>query len=82
MKGVLLTAFSQNPDGRGYIFRLWEQAGNSGKCKISLSQQFGFKSAQPCNLRGEFTGYLIQIVNGEFETEIKGYEPKSFILNQ
>lgn len=80
MKGVLLTAFTQNPDGSGYVLRLWEQAGNSGKCNISLSQQFNFKSAQPCNLRGEIAGNLIQIVNGVFETEIKSYEPKSFIL--
>ena len=36
MKGVMVTAFGKNPDGEGLILRLWEQAGNSGKCIVNL----------------------------------------------
>ncbi len=35
-KGVLVTAFGKNPDGRGTLLRLWEQTGNAGTCKVTL----------------------------------------------
>lgn len=35
-KGVLLTAYGNNPDGGGKLLRVWEQSGESGLCEISL----------------------------------------------
>src|SRR5206468_3174558 len=53
MRGVALTAFGKNPDGDGTILRLWEQAGNSGSCTITLPANHPFKTARFCDLRGE-----------------------------
>ncbi|MCX6925031.1 MAG: hypothetical protein NT154_17735, partial [Verrucomicrobia bacterium] len=35
-KGVLVTAFSPNPDGPGTVLRLWESAGQAGECEVTL----------------------------------------------
>jgi alpha-mannosidase len=45
MKGVVITAFGKNPDGEGTILRLWEQAGNSGLCTITLPARHPYKTA-------------------------------------
>jgi hypothetical protein len=79
-KGVLVTAFGKNPDGEGTILRLWEQAGNSGKCSITLPEQKSFKTAQCCNLRGEKIGDVFKIQNGKFDLDLKAYAPISIIL--
>jgi alpha-mannosidase len=35
-RGVKITAFGPNPDGDGIVLRLWEMAGQSGKCQVRL----------------------------------------------
>ena len=35
-RGVLLTAFGDNPDGTGTLLRVWEQAGTSGDLTVTL----------------------------------------------
>ena len=80
MKGVLVTAFGKNPYGDGLILRLWEQAGNSGKCKVSLPQGLEGKIVIPVNLRGEVTGSPFEIQNNSISVEIKGYKPYSFMI--
>jgi len=79
-KGVCVSAFVANPDGEGHILRLWEQTGSDRTIKVSLMPAFGFKSAQPCNLRGEKTGSEIQLKHNSLEVLIKGNQPLSFIL--
>ena len=81
MKGVLVTAFGKNPDGDGLILRLWEQAGNSGKCTVSLPEGLEGKVARPVNLRGEITGAPIEIRNNSLSIEIKAYKPYSYIIS-
>ncbi len=80
MKGVLVTAFGKNPYGDGLILRLWEQAGNNGKCIISLPEGLNGKVAIPVNLRGEVAGSPFEIRNNSISVDIKGYKPYSFMI--
>ncbi|WP_316789393.1 glycoside hydrolase family 38 C-terminal domain-containing protein [Pedobacter frigoris] len=79
-KGVLVTFFGKNRDGEGDVIRLWEQNGKSGPCKVTLPAGNKYKSAQPCNLRGEKTGSAISIKNNVFEVKVNANQPVSFIL--
>lgn len=79
MKGVAVTAFGKNPDVEGTVLRLWEQAGNTGKCKITLPVNHNFKTAQLCNLRGELMGTAFKVTD-KIEVNIKSYQPLSLIL--
>ncbi|NQU54133.1 MAG: hypothetical protein HQ522_16515 [Bacteroidetes bacterium] len=79
-EGILVTAFGKNPDGDGTILRVWEQAGNSGKCTVKLPEGMSVPSVQPVNLRGEKQGNPIKVKNGEFSFELKGYAPASFLM--
>ena len=79
-KGVLVTAFGEDPDGnKGTLLRLWEQAGNSGVVNISLPGK-EFRKATPVNLRGEVSGKSINIINGKLSCSMKQFAPASFIL--
>ena len=80
-KGLLITAFGPNPDGTGTILRLWEKAGKGGKLIITLPAGTHFKSAQPCNLRGAFTGAPILLSANKIEINYHSYQPISLILN-
>jgi hypothetical protein len=80
MKGVFVTAFGKNPDGDGLILRLWEQAGNSGKCKVTFPEGLEGKIAIPVNLRGEVTGDPIEIRNNSISLDIKEYKPYSYMI--
>lgn len=77
--GVLITAFGENPDGKGTVLRLWEQAGKSGVLTVTLPGK-QFLKALPVNLRGEVLGKAISISNGKFNCNIKAFGPASFIL--
>lgn len=79
-RGALVTAFGENPDGPGIIFRLWEQAGDSGAITVSLPAKSAFTSATPVNLRGEATGPKISVSRDKFSFSLGAYAPASFIL--
>ncbi|HEX5153174.1 MAG TPA: glycosyl hydrolase-related protein [Parafilimonas sp.] len=79
MKGVVVTAFGNNPDGKGTILRLWEQAGNSGHCIVTLPANHPYKTARFCNLRGEPLSEGFKIKN-TIDVNIKAYEPISIQL--
>ncbi|TAJ15485.1 hypothetical protein DMA11_00925 [Marinilabiliaceae bacterium JC017] len=81
MKGVAVTAFRQHPDQKGFELRLWEQAGNNGKCTVTLPSGLQASTATPVNLRGETTGKPIKIKNGAFKLHIAPWAPYSFIIN-
>jgi hypothetical protein len=80
-KGVMVSSFGANGFGEGMVLRLWEQAGEAGKCKITLPEGTSFTKAQPINLRGEKMGDVINVNNNSFETAIGAYQPVSFILS-
>lgn len=78
-KGVLLTAYGNNPDGGGKLLRVWEQSGESGLCEISLPvKKDGV--AQPVNLRGVPNGNPVKIQNGVFKIELGRFEPASYLI--
>jgi len=80
--GVVITAFSQNFNKEGKtIFRVWEQAGNSGKLRITFPPGMNYSKAQAIDIRGENSGDNIPIVNGELNFELGKYAPASFILS-
>ena len=80
-KGVLVTAFGQDPDGnKGTLLRLWEEAGVHGKVKVTLPKGTNFSKAQPVDLRGEKAGEPVEITARSFEIDLGAYAPESFIL--
>ncbi|OQP63893.1 hypothetical protein A3860_23465 [Niastella vici] len=78
--GVLITAFGDNPDGDGTILRLWEQAGSTGNCIVSLGKESKVKAVVPIDLRGNKTGNKILVKNGVFNFNLGKYAPASFLL--
>jgi alpha-mannosidase len=80
-KGILVTALKKNLPDDNMVLRLWEQAGNGGLCKVSLSEGNSYGTAYPCTLRDEITNDEgIEIVNNSFQFMIKANQPASFIL--
>ena len=78
-KGVLVTAYGNNPDGSGKLLRVWEEAGDDGVCEVTLpTLKEGI--AQPVNLRGVPDGAPIPIREGRFEFDLGKFEPKSFLI--
>ena len=79
-KGILVT--SCNKHGNEAMIRMWEQAGRSGKCTVTLPRNSSFKLAYPCNLRGERIGNAagIPISNNSFVFEIGANQPRTFLL--
>jgi hypothetical protein len=80
-KGINITAFGKNPDGKGVILRLWEQTGKSGSCTVTLPEGIKLNSVQPVNLRGIVTDDPIKVIKGMFTFDLKGYAPASFLLD-
>jgi hypothetical protein len=76
--GVLVTAFGANPDGKGTLLRVWDQAGESGKLTVTLPGTF--KLATPVNLRGEKTGVPVPVQAGKLRVDLLAYAPASFLL--
>ena len=80
-RGLLLTAFGQNPYGDGTLLRLWEQVGDSGPCTVQLPSGMKARTAQRCNLRGEITGQALEISErGDFSLKTKAMAPVSLII--
>jgi hypothetical protein len=80
-KGVLVTAFGDDPDGnKGILLRLWEQTGKAGEVTVQLPRDMKLKFAIPVNLRGEIKGKKLSIKNSSLSIALKAYEPVSFIL--
>ncbi|ETZ24835.1 hypothetical protein [Pedobacter sp. V48] len=80
-KGVLITAFGENPDGKEIVLRLWEQSGISDNVSVKLPKGSGYRKATPVNLRGEAIGKPLNIIGGKLSFLLKAYAPASFILS-
>jgi hypothetical protein len=78
--GVFVTAFGPNPDGDGVVLRLWEQAGRSGKCQVSLPAGVPANSVQPVDLRGRPTDRPIPVRRGRFTVPLRAFAPASFLF--
>jgi hypothetical protein len=79
-RGVLVTAFGPNPDGKGILLRLWEHAGQSGPCTVTLPEGLDVKTVQPTDLRGRPTGDPVAVRNRAFVADVRAYGPVSFLL--
>lgn len=79
-KGVLVSAFGSNPDGKDTLLRLWEYAGRGGSCRVRLPSGLEARIAQSVNLRGETTGQPLAVKNGAFTANLKAFAPSSFVL--
>ena len=79
-KGVLVTCFGPDPYGDGTLLRLWEQAGNGGRCEVALPAGFAATSALPVNLRGEPDGQALTVRGGTFSVDLPAYAPASVRL--
>jgi hypothetical protein len=79
-RGVTVTAFGPNPDGEGTLLRLWELAGTSGDCGVTLPQAVNVKSVQPVDLRGRPIGEPLPIRDGKFTAPVKAFAPLSLRL--
>ena len=79
-RGVRVTAFCPNPDGRGIVLRVWEQAGNAGEVTVTLPKGIEVDTVQPVNLRGEAAGEPVAVRDGRFSFYLGAWAPKSFVL--
>jgi hypothetical protein len=79
--GVLVTAFGPNPDGPGLVLRLWEQAGQSGNCRVTLPRGLAARTLQPVDLRGRVRGPEIPVRDGSFVFPLPAFAPASFVLS-
>ena len=79
-KGVLVTAFGANPDGRGVILRLWEQAGGDGPCEVRLPQGLNPAFVRACDLRGRALGEPIPVHDGQFQVPVTHYAPTTLLI--
>ncbi len=80
-KGVMVTAFGEDPDGHpGTLLRLWEQGGIGGPLVVTLPAGLKATTALPVNLRGEQTGPPIAIADRRLSLALPAYAPASFIL--
>ncbi len=78
--GVLVTAFGPNPDGEGTILRLWEQAGESGTCRVRLPEGLDATSIQPVDLRGRTLGKTVPVQDRDLTVSLQAFAPASFLI--
>jgi hypothetical protein len=79
-RNALVTAFGPNPDGSGTLLRLWELAGQSGECQVTLPAGLKVAQVQPVDLRGRPSGAAIPVKDGHFTAPLKAFAPSSFVL--
>jgi hypothetical protein len=79
-RGITVTAFGPNPDGAGTLLRLWELAGASSDCTVTLPAAMRVESAQPVDLRGRPIGKPLPVHNSKITVPIKAFAPLSLRL--
>jgi alpha-mannosidase len=79
-KGVLVTAFGPNPDGTGLVLRLWENAGQPGRCQVRLPAGLRLKRVRPADLRGRPMGTALEVNDQTFEVPLRPFAPFSCLI--
>ena len=74
-QGVQVTAFGANSDGAGRLLRVWEQAGVSGDCTVSLPDGFAMNNAEFVDLRGQAVEGTVQVKDRNLILPLKAYSP-------
>lgn len=80
-KGILVTALGANPDGKGTVLRLWEYAGQSGPCTVTLPEGLTLGQVQPIDLRGRNAGKPIPVKDRSFALDVQAFAPASFLID-
>jgi alpha-mannosidase len=80
--GTIVTALGKNPDGKGTLLRVWEQAGVSGMINVVLPKTMKETTITPVNLRGEVIGKTRKLRSNNLEFNLGAYAPGSFILDE
>jgi hypothetical protein len=78
--GARLTAFGPNPEGEGWLLRLWESSGTAGRCQVTLPATLAASFAQPVNLRGVAEGAPVPIHRRTFSVPLAPFAPVSLLL--
>ncbi len=81
-KGMLLTGFGPNPNGKGLFFRIWEQAGKSGTCIVIFPEKMKVATIQPVDLRGNEVGEPLPVKDNTARVQYTAYKPYTFIIQQ
>ena len=81
-KGIQVTAFGPNPDGPGLILRLAEQAGQDGRCTVTLPEALRNHQARLCSLRCEVTPGELLLHNGRLDVPVSHNAPTTVLLTQ
>lgn len=79
-KGVMVTAFGPNPDGKGTILRLWEMAGQGGALNVKLPAGFTAAQAQPVDLRGRAAGKPLAVSAGALQVDLPAFAPLTLLF--
>lgn len=79
-KGMLLTGFGPAPNDGGLSFRLWEQAGKSGICKVVFPEAMAVNEIQPVDLRGTKIGVPLPVKDNAAYIEYDAYKPYTFLI--
>ena len=79
-RGVLVTAYQKGSAEAPALLRLWEQAGQDGKCEVTLPKGSPYRTAQYCNLRSEPIGEPFAVRDGKLKLQTKAYQPLSLLL--
>jgi len=78
--GIAVTAFGPNPDGPGIILRLWEQAGVSGPCTVTLPAGLRPPTIRLCDLRGQLINGTVPVADGQFTVAVGSCKPVTVLL--
>ncbi len=78
--GVLVTAFGSNPDGKGRIVRLWEQAGVAGDCTVTLPDGLQTEGARYVDLRGQALEGSVHVHGRELTLPLTAYAPSTVLF--
>ena len=78
--GVLVTAFGGNPDGEGRLLRLWEQAGVTGDCAVTLPEGFKTEGARCVDLRGQALEDAVHVSGRMVVVRLKAYAPCTILF--
>jgi hypothetical protein len=79
-RGLLITAFGDNPDGAGRILRVWEQTGVSGDCVVELPEGLKTNGVRYVDLRGRLLDGEVRVSGQELVLPLKAYAPCTVLI--
>jgi alpha-mannosidase len=82
-RGVLVTAFGDDPDGDGVRLRLWELTGKGGELRVRFPEPLRFDAARGIDLRGRPEATPMgPFSRDELRVPVAGFAPVTVRLNR